>query len=254
MCEFINKSIIFLMRELLKKLKKANCLLFIDFEGTQFTHEIIAVGAVKCYIVENGNLLDYDKEGLKCYVKARSQIGPLVSKMTSINESLLKEKGISWDEAILMIDNYLGDDKDNACIISFGNNDARMIHDSNRYSHPKNLHITKKWFNHYFDFLTFINNYIRDERGNNYSLVNYLHLFNLTPHGVSHDPLNDAFDLMNLFFAFLKEKDIVYSKYLNVLLHEKKIPDPIKSMIKKLSSGLDLSSEEFKQMMYDYLK
>ena len=59
---------------------------------------------------------------------------------------------------------------------------------------------------------------------------------------------------MNLFFAFLKEKDVVYSKYLNVLLHEKKIPDPIKSMIKKLSSGLDLSSEEFKQMMYDYLK
>ena len=37
-----------------KLIKNKKTLVFLDLEGTQFSHEIIAIGAVKCKIDENG--------------------------------------------------------------------------------------------------------------------------------------------------------------------------------------------------------
>ena len=37
-----------------KLIKNKRTLVFLDLEGTQFSHEIIAIGAVKCKIDEKG--------------------------------------------------------------------------------------------------------------------------------------------------------------------------------------------------------
>ena len=46
-----------------KLIKNKKTLVFLDLEGTQFSHEIIAIGAVKCKIDEKGNwFLRFDKQ------------------------------------------------------------------------------------------------------------------------------------------------------------------------------------------------
>ena len=39
-----------------KLIKNKKTLVFLDLEGTQFSHEIIAIGAVKCKIEEYGKI------------------------------------------------------------------------------------------------------------------------------------------------------------------------------------------------------
>ena len=47
---------------------------FLDFEGTQFTHEMIALGAVMTSLDKNGRIKRM-KAPLKIYVRAKNKIG-----------------------------------------------------------------------------------------------------------------------------------------------------------------------------------
>ena len=51
-----------------KLIKNKRTLVFLDLEGTQFSHEIIAIGAVKCKIDENGNIIPLIKETVNNWV------------------------------------------------------------------------------------------------------------------------------------------------------------------------------------------
>ena len=45
------------MKALQKLTKGKKYGIFLDFEGTQFSHEIIAIGAVKCKLTPNGHII-----------------------------------------------------------------------------------------------------------------------------------------------------------------------------------------------------
>ena len=46
-----------------------------------------------------------------------------------------------------------------------------MILESCRISHPDNSIIAKSWLNNFFDFSTFISQFIRDEKNNTYFIL-----------------------------------------------------------------------------------
>ena len=242
------------MKNLLTALQGKHTLVFIDFEGTQFTHEIIATGIVKAHIDDEGKIIDHDDEGLLIYSKARCPVGKVVTRITSITDEFLAKNGISWEDTITKIDEYLKDeDPEDIVFVAFGTNDAKMVIESNRYSKPENVEISKKWVGKFFDIMTFMSQYIRDDNGNTYSLVNFLKLFNVEPVGESHNPRNDAMDLMNLYQAFISNEDILFREYLKVVKKMKIFPSPIKKIISNLIDGKDVTAEEFNERIKKYL-
>ncbi len=242
------------MKALLNALKNRKTLIFIDFEGTQFSHEIIASGLVKCHIDQGGNILDYDKEGLLLYTRPISSIGKIVTNMTSLTEEFIKANGLSWGDTIEAISNYVGEEINDCLFVCFGSNDLKMVTESCRMSHPTNSNVAKAWLADFFDIMTFMSQFIRDNNGNNYSLVNFLKLFSLEPVGNSHNPLNDAYDLLNLYQAFIKNKDIVFEEYLKQIKRMRIFPSPIKETIASLIDGKDVTSEDFKNKVKSYLE
>jgi DNA polymerase III alpha subunit (gram-positive type) len=242
------------MESFKKLIKNKTTLVFLDLEGTQFSHEIIALGACKCALDEKGNIKKRTQcKKFKIYVKPLGSIGKFVSSMTQINEQILKEEGFSFESALRKFNAFINQPLDKCAFIVFGSNDAKMILDSINYSQPKNAMIGYSIVNNCIDYQMFISQFIKDEHNNNYSLVNYLKVFNLEPVGISHDPLNDALDLKNLYIAFEKNKDIVLNEYLKVLNNSKIFPAPIKKIISKLSSGEDVTQSEFIKEIRKYL-
>ena len=242
------------MKQLKKLLKGKHTLVFIDFEGTQYSHEIIASGLIKCKIDDECNIIEESNDGLLIYTKPRSMIGKIVTKMTSITEEFIKDNGISWGDTITKISEYIGDDIDDTIFVCFGSNDPKMILESCRYSHPENAIIAKQWLNNFLDIMTFMSQYIRDDNNNTYSLVNFLKLYGVDPVGVSHNPLNDAIDLKNLYKAFLENKDVAFNEYKKLLSRIKTVPTPIKKVIEHLLKGDTVTPEYLDKKIRDYLK
>lgn len=240
------------MKRLESKLKGIDTLIFLDFEGTQLSHEIIAMGAIKVKIDENLNIIKNDYHPFKIYVKAHSPIGEIVREMTGIDESFLSDQGMTWERAIYKFDNYIN--SHTYKIIVFGNNDIYMINETNRYSYPRNINISKEWPRNIFDFATFMGEFIKDDKGNSLSLVNSLKLFSLKPVGMSHDPLNDALDLKNLFFAFINNTELVKQEYIKQLAKNHKMPDPVKEVMKLVLNKQNVTYDIFEQIVDDYLK
>lgn len=239
------------MKQIKKILKGRHTLIFVDFEGTQFTHEVIASGLLKCKIDDNCNIISED-EGLLFYSMPKASIGKIVSDITSLTDEFLKQNGLSWEDSINKINEYIGEDKD-IIFICFGSNDPKMILESCRISHPDNSIIAKSWLNNFFDFSTFISQFIRDEKNNTYSLINFLKLYNLEPVGVSHNPLNDAKDLKNLYQAFLSKPEIRINEYKKILARFKVLPQPIKPIIEDLLNGKTVSPSKLNKLIKDYL-
>ncbi len=242
------------MKALQKVLNNRHHVVFLDLEGTQYTHEIIAIGAIKCEIDNEGNIIKEDDKGFLVYVKPTSSIGHIIQNMTNISEAFLKEKGLTLDEALVAFQEYVNMDFNKVMFITFGSNDARMVIESEKRSHPLNDDLCKEIIKQTFDFLAFISRYIRDENNNTYSLVNYLNLFNAEPYGISHNPLHDAIDLKNLYKFFITQKDVVKKEYLKTLNNSKLLPDPIKNLLKTLEENGNIRLEEFISYIDNYLE
>ena len=241
--------------EALKKLLKGHkTLVFIDFEGTQFTHEIIAVGAYKCKVNDEGEIIERAENGYKQYVQATSQVGKYITEMTSITDSFLEANGVPVDVMLEELKAYIHEDLRNVSYVVFGSNDARMILETNKHSHPSNQYILKQIIPNIVDYLAFLSQYVRDDNFNSYSLTNYLKVFEGEPYGVSHDPLNDAIDLMNLYDNVLKNPDILLDEYKKNLLRQKIFPTPVKNLLKKIiETNEGITKEEFISLLKDYL-
>lgn len=236
-----------------KLIKNKKTLVFLDLEGTQFSHEIIAIGAVKCKIDENGKIFKGKQSKFKCYVKSLGAIGRFVQNMTGINEQILKEQGVTLETAFAKFKKFIKVPFEQCAFITFGSNDAKMIIDSITRSEPKNAFVGYNIVNNCVDFLMFISQFCKDSKNNNYSLVNYLKVFNIAPVGISHDPLNDALDLRNLYSAMNKHKDILLSEYLKVIGRQKIYSAPIKVVLEKLVNGESVTSEFFIEECKKYL-
>ena len=71
------------MKFIRKIVKDANTIVFLDFEATESTMEIISIGAVKAELDSKKQIKSYDK-GFKCYVYTDTLITPFIEENTSV--------------------------------------------------------------------------------------------------------------------------------------------------------------------------
>ena len=241
------------MKSLLKLLNNRRHILFIDLEGTQFTHEMIAFGTVKVDLDRNYKIKKI-YPGIKEYVKPVGSIGKFVEELTGINQKIISEKGISYKEAIEKIKKYCGPSFRKMAFMTFGNHDLRIFAKSLEASPDADKDAVHHICHSNIDMSMVLSQYVKDDKGNPYSLLNYLKLFGIEPIGRAHDPLNDAKDLMLLYKVVLKSDEKIYEEYLKVLRAMRHFPEPIHNAIIKLIDGEDVTSEEFKENVRNYIK
>ena len=246
-------SKIVVMKKLLNSLAGRRYICFLDFEGTQFSHEMIAYGAVMTTINNKGEIKTV-KKPIKYYVRAKNKIGKVVEDMTGITDKILLEKGVSFSDAIRALKKYCGLHFQKTTFITFGNHDMRILGNTVSYNLGAPTEITKVIHKNHVDLQAIISEFIKDPNNNPYSLENYLKVFSIPFEGIEHDPEWDAVNLMKLYEAFLKNKDIVLDEYLKVLTKVSHLPLPIKESIKKLATGEDVTSQEFIALAEEYIK
>ena len=241
------------MKRINKVLKGYRHICFLDFEGTQFSCEMIAFGAILVTIDKKG-FISKEKHPIEFYVKSKNKIGKFVEELTGINEDKLNKVGIPFSQAMREIKKYCGANFNKTIFMTFGNHDMKILNQSISYNLDSPKQITEIIHKNYVDFQAIISEYIKDKDNNPLSLANYLNLFNIGFKGTQHDPKDDAINLARLYQAFLKSQDIVLENYLRTLSQIKHLPNPIKNAINKLASGKNVSAEAFKNDCKEELK
>lgn len=241
------------MKKLLRQIGDSKYLVFLDLEGTQESHEMIAIGAVVVTLKKDKTLRKQSK-GFKRYVLAKKRIGFYVTKLTGINESHLKAKGIPYKLALEEFKEYVGKKWDKAKFVTFGNHDIRIFNQSLLHSKDADKDIVKYIGKNFIDLSDILSEFIKDENGNPYSLLNYCKMFNLDFNGTQHDPLDDAINLGRLYDAMMKSPETLYKEYLKVLVHHSKLPEPVLVATQKLIEGEDVSATDFSNIVKEYIE
>ena len=234
------------MKALDRALRGQKVLVFLDFEGTQYTHEMIEWGAVIAVLNEDHTIKKKSK-GFKRYVKAKSRIGHYVTNLTGITEKMLKDEGITYAHAQEDFRKFVGKYWGKCLFVTFGNHDMVIIHDSLEMNAEADVKIGEEITKKNWDFASFIAQFIQDPNGNQLSLTNYLKVFNVPFEGKAHDALADAENLMDLYEAFLTHKDILAKEYEKTLSHFRKMPAPLALVLDKLSKGESVTPEDYKE-------
>jgi len=239
-------------------LKGSKNLLFIDFEGTQFSHEIIAIGAVlvKC---DEECIPCCPPKTFKCYIKSKAKIGSLVTNMTGIDKELLESKGISFSEAMKKLNDFLGEDSKDLKVLTYGNQDIRMLMSSLRHDKDNE---NAEFLNSFVTYLkrntvdmgAFFSRYIRGKKNELISLVKLRDYFGIKPSGNSHDPLVDSLDLYNIYLAFTTDKKLIISSYKRILRVSNIVPDPIKHIVIALLNEKTVTPEDFDRLLEKYFE
>lgn len=234
------------MKKIIKLLKGRKHICFLDFEGTQFTSEMIAYGAVLTSIDKNGNI-KRSKNPILFYVKAKNKIGHYVEKLTGITQPQLDKVGISFGQAMKNLKHYCGLHFSKTVFMTFGNNDIRILNQSIMYNLDSPKEITEVIHKNYVDFQAVISEFIKDNNNNPLSLSAYCDLFDIGFEGEAHNPKYDTLNLMRLYDAMLRKKDILLDNYLKTLPNTKHLPNPIRKSVEKLSKGESVDPADFKQ-------
>lgn len=241
------------MLELQKILKGRKSLCFIDLEGTQFTHEMIAIGAVKVDVRKDGSIKKIHK-GYYTLVKPKSKIGKVVTDLTGITDEQVKSKGVSFRVAIDGLKKYMGNYFSKCLFVAFGNHDFRIVAQSLAHNLDAKKDDVEIIIKHQFDIAEFLSNYVKDENNNNLSLANFLKIFNIEFKGTQHNALADTLNTVYLYDAFLKNKEIVVNEYRKTLGMYRHLPEPIHLAIEKLSKKQNVTAEEFEEYVRNSLK
>ena len=240
------------MKKVLKAFKGHKYLCFMDFEGTQYSHEMIAYGAVLVTIDKNGHIVKR-KHPIKRYVRAKNAIGKFVEGLTGITQTDLNKFGITFTEGMKELKKYCGLTFKKCSFITFGNHDMRILSQSMSYNldSPKELCGIIK--SNFVDFQAIISEFIKDEKGNVMSLSHYLQTFGIEFDGEAHDPEYDAINLANLYDAFMKNKEVVLNEYLKNMKKSSFHPAPVDKVVKKLLNNEPITPEEFITYLKDYI-
>lgn len=241
------------MNALRKALRDRRCIIFFDLEGTQFSHEVIEIGAYSVLLHDDLTVKRIHKP-FKCYVKAKNHVGKVVTDLTGITDEKLKKEGLLFPEAISRFHQYMSKYEKKCVFLAFGNQDIKIIENSVYLNGDAGKAFARLIKQNYFDFSAFISNYIKDENGNAYSLKNYLKLFRVVFEGQAHDASSDAYNLIELYKAFLREKDLVREEYEKTLTRAKRLPAPIATIMRKLQEGSVITPEDFDRAVEDSLK
>lgn len=240
------------MKKVLKVFKGHRHLVFLDFEATQFSHEMIAYGAVLVTIDKNGYITK-SKNPIKRFVIPKNAIGRYVENLTKITNKEIQKFGVPFSVAMTDLKKYCGLYFKRCSFITFGNHDFRILNQSISYNLDSPKELCKVIKNNFVDFQAIISEFIKDDKSNPMSLSHYLDVFKLDFEGQAHDPLYDAVNLSKLYDSFMKEKDIVYNQYMKNLNKMNFNPQPVNKVIKKLLNNESVSSEEFQEYIKEYI-
>lgn len=241
------------MLALEKIIKGRKSLCFIDLEGTQFSHEMIAIGAIKVDIRKDCSIKKIHK-GYYTLVKPKSRIGKVVTDLTGITDDDVKKNGVSFRVAIQGLKKYMGSYFSKCLFVAFGSHDFRIMAQSLAHNLDVKKDDVEIIIKHQFDIAEFLNTYVKDENNNNLSLANFLKVFNVEFEGTQHNALADTLNTVYLYDAFLKNKEIVVNEYRKTLGMYRHLPEPIHLAIEKLSKKENVSAEEFESYVRNSLK
>ena len=239
------------LEELLKCKRK---LVFFDLEGTQTTSEIIAIAAIKVTLDNKYNIKKIDEKGFKKYVKSKGEIGPVVTKLTGINEDLLEDLGVPFQKAFDAFVSYIGKDFNNCMFVAYGNYDKKLFMQTSIVNDEYRIEDVKKIAANYVDFSLFLSKFMKDDKNNLLSLTEAVEMLGGTFKGLKHDPLSDTVNLIQIYELFLQNKAMVKERYKQLICSDPKLPKPLVNVIKKLNSGQNVSPKDFQQYIDDYLK
>ena len=240
------------VKKLLNALKGRKHICFLDFEGTQYSHEMIAFGAVFVSLNKDGTVKNC-KKPIKYLVQAKNKVGKFVENLTGINDYDVKQRGVSFAQAVKEIKKYCGLHFTKTVFMTFGNHDFRIFNQSISYNLDSPKEYTSVIHKGFFDFQNFIMEFCKDDSGNPYSLENYLKVYNIVFEGTTHDPQYDAYNLMLLYNAFLTKKEITLKEYLKILARGNNMPVPVRELVKKVTSGETVSSDTFSALAKEYI-
>lgn len=241
-----------MMKRLMQLIKSHPSLIFLDFEGTQNSHEMIALGAVMVDLDKTGRIKKIHK-GYKRYVLAHNRIGPYVEKLTGITGEQLLKEGVTYKSALDELKKYAGRHYKNVAFVTFGTHDIRIINQSFHYSPEADEKIVKFITHNHIDLSDILAEYVKDDKNNPLSLANYCKTFGVDFEGTPHDPYFDALNLAYLYDAALRQPDILLREYAQVLKNMRHLPVPIQKTVTQLLAGGNVSAEDFHQLMEDYV-
>lgn len=241
------------MKALEKRLMGRRTLCFLDLEGTQFSHEMIAIGAVKVDLKKDGSIKKIHK-GYYSLVRAKNRIGSVVTNLTGITDKEMKEKGISYRVAIDNVKKYLGRQFSKCLFVTFGSHDVRIISQSLAHNLDAKKEDVEIMIKHNFDLADFLNTYLKDDNNNNLSLAHMLEKFNITFKGTQHNALADALNLAYLYDAFQKQSEVLKIEYRKTLGMYRHLPDPIHRSIERLANGETVTPKEFDEYIKESLQ
>lgn len=239
------------MKEMTRLLNSSRTVVFMDFEGTQHSQEIIAIGALKCDLDNKGHIKKV-YPGFKRYVKAHDEIGTLVTKLTGITEELLDKEGINFYYCMKYFENYVGK-VSNIKFITYGNFDMRLLHQTTIAEKMESNKMVEKIYKNYIDFASLFQRYVKSKKGTQLSLLDALKIYKVKPKGQAHDPLFDAENLMLLYEEFLTKRSITQEQYKNVLMNNTSYPRPIARAINKLKDNGSITIQDLDKLIEDEL-
>ncbi len=249
----MNRATITAMKALRKAIRDKRALVFFDLEGTQFSHEMIEIGAYSVLLHDDLTVKNINQP-FKRYVKAQNPVGRIVTDLTGITEKKLQDEGVLFPQAFSEFRHYIKKYEDRCIFVAFGNQDIKIIESSVYLNGDAGLSFSRLMKKNYLDFSAFISSYIKDEHGNPYSLANYLKLFSIPFEGQAHDAVADAYNLIELYKALLTKKDIVRSEYEKTLSRLHHLPSPIAMIVSKLKNGEIVTPTDFDKAVEDSLK
>jgi len=241
------------MKALEKAIRGKRNLVFFDLEGTGTAHEIIEIGAYNVSLHEDSSIKGISK-GFSTYVKAHSPIGPIVTRLTGIDEETLRRKGLLFPTAWRNFEKFVGKNKGKCTYIAFGNQDLKIIESSIYFNGDYGVDFAREIHKNFLDLSAFISIYVKDENNNPLSLSNYLKLFGVPFEGQAHDAMADAYNLIGLYNAFLTKPDVVEAEYMKVLSRLSHLPSPIQKVLRKLNSGENVTPDDYEKAIAEALK
>lgn len=230
------------MKFIRRIVKDCNSIVFLDFEATDSSMEIISIGAIKAELDSKKQIKSYDK-GFKCYVYTETKISPFIEEMTGITNELLDNEGISFEEAINRLSKYVGDPTF-VHFFTYGNYDIRLLHIDAKNNELLQNNLVLQVFRKHSDFSKILNHFVRSETNQTLSLIKALKVFNVKPVEPIHDPLSDAKNLMFLYEAFLKSHNIIRVQYLKVIANNPNLEPPVKKLLNKLVKDKSVTVED----------
>lgn len=236
------------MKELEKALRGYRCLVFLDLEGTQITHEMIEIGAYKCLLKDDLTIKKTFKP-FRFYVKAKGKVGPIVTKLTGITDLQLKKQGVTFREVQQSFRKYVGKEWEKCLFVSYGSQDGKIFLASGERNMDASMPEARFVSHHMLDLCDFISRFVRPDNDGVYSLTNCLKIFEVEFKGQAHDALVDAYNLMLLYSAFLSRKDIVAREYKKRIASLRHLPLPLRYVCEELSNGRPVTPEEYDKLV-----